>query len=86
MAALYQPLKWLATIVTPRWGFVLQLVLRRVEATRGRASILAKVLLDSIVRVRRANKRFPSGYQRKEGFTFIPSDVPPSPFRSVLLS
>lgn len=27
-----------------------------------------------------------AGYQRKEGFTFIPSDVPPSPFRSVLLS
>ena len=26
MAALYQPLKRLATIVTPRWGFVLQLV------------------------------------------------------------
>ena len=26
MAALYHPLKRLATIVTPRWGFVLQLV------------------------------------------------------------
>ena len=25
-AAIYQPLKRLATIVTPRWGFVLQLV------------------------------------------------------------
>ena len=39
MAALYQPLKRLATIVTPRWGFVLQLVLRRVEANKVRASI-----------------------------------------------
>jgi hypothetical protein len=33
----------LATIVTPRWGFVLQLVLRRVEANKVRASILAKL-------------------------------------------
>ena len=54
MAALYQPFfkreasqsaerKRLATIVTPRWGFVLQLVLRRVEANKVRASILAKL-------------------------------------------
>ena len=42
LAALYQPLKRLATIVTPRWGSVLQLVLRRVEAKKVRASILAK--------------------------------------------
>ncbi len=34
LAALYQPLKRLATIVTPRWGFALQLVLRRVEANK----------------------------------------------------
>ena len=43
LAALYQPLKRLATIVTPRWGFVLQLVLRGVEANKVRASILAKL-------------------------------------------
>ena len=43
LAAIYQPLKRLATIVTPRWGFVLQLVLRRVEANKVRASILAKL-------------------------------------------
>ena len=35
--------KRLATLVTPRWGFVLQLVLRRVEANKVRASILAKL-------------------------------------------
>ena len=29
MAALYQPLKRLATIVTPRWGFVLQPFFKR---------------------------------------------------------
>ena len=45
LAALYQPLKRLATIVTPRWGFALQLVLRRVEANKVRASILAKLEL-----------------------------------------
>ena len=54
LAALYQPFfkreasqsaerKRLATIVTPRWGFVLQLVLRRVEANIVRASILTKL-------------------------------------------
>ena len=54
MAALYQPFfkreasqsaerKRLATIVTPRWGFVLQLVLRGVEANKVRASIFAKL-------------------------------------------
>ena len=43
LAAIYQPLKRLATLVTPRWGFVLQLVLRRVEANKVRASILAKL-------------------------------------------
>ena len=38
MAALYQPLKRLATIVTPRWGFVLQLVsiLTKLEKVIGR--------------------------------------------------
>ena len=45
LAAIYQPLKRLATIVTPRWGFVLQLVLRRVEANKVRASILTKLEL-----------------------------------------
>ena len=39
LAAIYQPLKRLATIVTPRWGFVLQLVLRRVEANKVRAKL-----------------------------------------------
>ena len=48
LAALYQPLKRLATIVTPRWGFALQLVLRRVEANKVRASILAKLELVKI--------------------------------------
>ena len=37
------------TIVTPRWGFVLQLVLRRVEANKVRASILAKHELMSVI-------------------------------------
>ena len=73
MAAIYQPLKRLATIVTPRWGFVLQLVLRRVDATKVRASIIAKHELKSIL------ERFTTLSQGGRGGPNPPTPSPSSP-------